>query len=976
MPAVNDVAGFPCFEVQFTKSGALIDDDELDRADAFVADRGITDLFVISHGWNNDMREARELYAKFLGKVRDVRAAGHVAGLGGRTIGVLAVLWPSKKFAEQQFIPSGAAGTAPEVTDALVIAHLDSLKGVFDDPRADETLEEAKALVPQLKDRATARREFANKIRAALPKPDADPGEAAHAFVAKDGDTILMLLKDPIVVLPPKGAKHGAAAGLLDDALRGAGNAVGGALRSVGGVLIDAGRSINDAAERFLNYATYYQMKERAGAIGQGGVFQILTHLRTKAPGILLHLIGHSFGGRLMTAAALGPEGAAPIKPETMTLLQAAFSHNAFAKSYDGRNDGFFRRVLENEQLGGPVLITHTANDQAVGIAYAYASRISGDTGAAVGDANDAFGGIGRNGAQHMKPQTEAIFLDLAPVGKHYTLVPGVLHNLRADVIADHGDICKEEVAYVLLTAVAMTFRPAPSDETLAPAAVANESLHKRMLEVTVGKTGESHGEFGEKENSPGKLDVVTLVLDMEPNDFLRLQENFLADMCRLLEIDISEARIISVEAGCVRVRLVLPARAVARLRQLVRRKDWLEGDANDFANVKYKVKSSTGVPYSEFEVIGRMVGRELTWLHLSDSHFQSSEGRDFSGQSHVQGSFLDQLPDLLDEEDLEPDLVLFSGDVAQSGSEVEYDVSYEFLGRLREKLPHANVPIIMVPGNHDVDRAMINQYSQDEADVEKFLADNLKVIEFFDAHDHAEQRNKIFKRLEAFNKFVVRCQAFGQPQFNHGYFFTTTFDFEGAQVGIAGLNSAWRCKGKGDLDRHKLLLGPSQLDLAAKELSNAHIKILIVHHPVESDWFYHDDIMYQRNKLGQNNFDFIVRGHEHDPVVQVSGFYQGEKYCHIGAGALYTADRYPIGFNAVRLNLDFGTGRIFFWRFSTRTFNWFKDLEVYRTGSHQFDMPNALANRLASTRHGKAPNGKRKRSIKAQRNTTARRRL
>jgi len=49
--------------------------------------------------------------------------------------------------------------------------------------------------------------------------------------------------------------------------------------------------------------------------------------------------------------------------------------------------------------VAGPILITHTANDKAVGIAYALASRISGQTGAALGDATDVFGGIGRNGA-------------------------------------------------------------------------------------------------------------------------------------------------------------------------------------------------------------------------------------------------------------------------------------------------------------------------------------------------------------------------------------------------------------------------------------------------------------------------------------------------------------------------------------------------------------------------------------------------
>ena len=100
MPVVNDVAGFPNFEVQFSKDGAVNTPSDLDDAVGFVKDKGLTDLFAFSHGWNNDMDDARALVANFFAKVRNVLDAGAVAGLGGRTFGVLTVLWPSKKFAE------------------------------------------------------------------------------------------------------------------------------------------------------------------------------------------------------------------------------------------------------------------------------------------------------------------------------------------------------------------------------------------------------------------------------------------------------------------------------------------------------------------------------------------------------------------------------------------------------------------------------------------------------------------------------------------------------------------------------------------------------------------------------------------------------------------------------------------------------------------------------------------------------------
>ena len=45
------------------------------------------------------------------------------------------------------------------------------------------------------------------------------------------------------------------------------------------------------------------------------------------ADGKRVHLVGHSFGGRLMTAATAAAEG----KISNLTLLEGAFSHNALS---------------------------------------------------------------------------------------------------------------------------------------------------------------------------------------------------------------------------------------------------------------------------------------------------------------------------------------------------------------------------------------------------------------------------------------------------------------------------------------------------------------------------------------------------------------------------------------------------------------------------------------------------------------------
>jgi poly(3-hydroxyalkanoate) synthetase len=135
-------------------------------------------------------------------------------------------------------------------------------------------------------------------------------------------------------------------------------------------------------------------MKTRAGKVGNDGVAPLIDQLQATVQRI--HLIGHSFGGRLVSA---GTKGSKTNRLASLSLLQAAFSHNGFSKIMNG----FFRSVIDAKRVTGPILITYTKNDKAVGLAYPIASRINNDVAMAIGDENDKFGGIGRNGAQKME---------------------------------------------------------------------------------------------------------------------------------------------------------------------------------------------------------------------------------------------------------------------------------------------------------------------------------------------------------------------------------------------------------------------------------------------------------------------------------------------------------------------------------------------------------------------------------------------
>jgi len=63
-----------------------------------------------------------------------------------------------------------------------------------------------------------------------------------------------------------------------------------------------------NGAKDALRVATFWKMKARAGQVGRSGLGPLLEQLHLAAPTVRVHLIGHSFGARLV--ANVWPESA------------------------------------------------------------------------------------------------------------------------------------------------------------------------------------------------------------------------------------------------------------------------------------------------------------------------------------------------------------------------------------------------------------------------------------------------------------------------------------------------------------------------------------------------------------------------------------------------------------------------------------------------------------------------------------------
>src|SRR5262245_20246411 len=96
-----EISGLPYWEIEFDKRGR-VDVSEVTALRHGIADAGITDLFVFSHGWNNDPGLARKVFRRFFDEVDKLRRDQRFKELEGARLGILGVLWPARYWADER----------------------------------------------------------------------------------------------------------------------------------------------------------------------------------------------------------------------------------------------------------------------------------------------------------------------------------------------------------------------------------------------------------------------------------------------------------------------------------------------------------------------------------------------------------------------------------------------------------------------------------------------------------------------------------------------------------------------------------------------------------------------------------------------------------------------------------------------------------------------------------------------------------
>jgi hypothetical protein len=422
---MQTIEGFDFFPLKFDADAKLESRAEFDALLSRVQDGPATDAIFIAHGFRNDENDASTLYRTFLKTFRGHLSRPEFAAVAKRRFVVAGVYWPSKPFRETYGEEAAGTRGLRNPTEAMAGAadQIEDLKK--DEPPARRAkLDKAEALLPALAGNPKKQDEFVKLVLSIVDGSTLDATEGLPQVRKQKGSELLARLSDA----PAEGT-------------RGIGGFFGGIAGGVGA---------------FLNLTKWYVMKERSGTVGAKGVATVVRELHEKCPDVRIHLVGHSLGGRLMASCAKALSDKPMLRPDSLLLLEAAFSHYGFSADNGRGKPGFFRDVITRKVVKGPFVSTFSAQDTVVGGPYSIMSRLALDNTREIGDASDEYGGIGRNGPLKT---AEVVTSKLQTPGKAYDYKADIINNLDGSggLIKDHSDVTNEAITYAFASAVART---------------------------------------------------------------------------------------------------------------------------------------------------------------------------------------------------------------------------------------------------------------------------------------------------------------------------------------------------------------------------------------------------------------------------------------------------------------------------------------------------------------------------------------
>ncbi len=391
----------------------------------------ITDVFLISHGWQGDVPAARRQYNKWIAAMAanpaDIEQIKQVRP-GFRPL-LIGLHWPSLPWGEEELVGDSVSFDTTDVStvEQLVDEYAERLADTSASRQALQTIftaameDIAPATLPPLVREAyevlNQEASLGSEGEGAAPGSDREPFDPESIFQAAESADVNF--------------------GHI----------------SLSGVLAP------------LRTLSFWKMKDRARQFGETAGFGLLTKMQKSASEqVRFHLMGHSFGCIVVSATINGPKGQGSlVRPvDSLVLVQGALSIWSYCSEIPvapGRA-GYFYPLIADRKVAGPIVTTQSEYDIAVGKMYPIAAGLSQQI---VFDPNELpkYAGLGTFGARG--PGLEIVDLKMLPLQGSYNFEPGKIYNLESsDFISDmsdgafvgaHGDLAKPEVAHAVWSA-------------------------------------------------------------------------------------------------------------------------------------------------------------------------------------------------------------------------------------------------------------------------------------------------------------------------------------------------------------------------------------------------------------------------------------------------------------------------------------------------------------------------------------------
>ncbi|MCB9766020.1 MAG: metallophosphoesterase [Alphaproteobacteria bacterium] len=295
--------------------------------------------------------------------------------------------------------------------------------------------------------------------------------------------------------------------------------------------------------------------------------------------------------------------------------------------------------------------------------------------------------------------------------------------------------------------------------------------------------------------------------------------------------------------------------------------------------------------------------------LHLSDLHARPRTAWDSQ-------PLLIRLVGAVEElvkQGLGPDLIAITGDLAFSGQEEEYRLVEAWLRT--ELLPAAGLTpseLLIVPGNHDVDRRACRSVVVQAVEQRLLRGDQSAVAEVFG--DDA-QRQLIHARYAEYLAFLKRL---GVPH-PAAPSWSLAREVRGVPLRFAGLDTAWLASGDDTQGRLVLGLAPVNAVVPTLRGGDPTLVVALAHHPLSwlAQWDHRAVWPVLRARA-----HVLLRGHLHDP--DYTQLYSPQQsFLELPAGACYDGHAWPMSFQLVEIDPAAGQVRVHLRSWNTSWDRW-----------------------------------------------------